>query len=96
MQPKAGKLGVIVKVQERTVFCGVDAGDESARGWRGCDAKKVLREDVGGGAEIKNIELPVFGLCEAVDSGLVSSNFSALVLILMGGIRTLRRDQSCL
>ena len=72
MQPEAGKLGVVVKVQERTVFCGVDAGDESARGWRGCDAEEVLWEDVGGRAEIKDIDLPVFGLCEAVDSGLVS------------------------
>ena len=66
LQPKARKLGVVIKVQKRTVLRRGDARDESTRGGGGCDGEEVLRADVGGGREIEDIDLPVLGLGDAV------------------------------
>lgn len=66
VQAEAGKLGVVIKVQERAVFCSVDARNESAWGGRGGDSEEVLRKDVGGRGKIEDIDLSVLWLSGAV------------------------------
>lgn len=76
-QPEACKLRVVIKVQERAVSCRSDAWDENTRGWGGCDAKEILRVDVGCRGKVKDIDLPVLRLGNA---GEAVSKISQCVL----------------